>query len=86
MKVLIAASEKIYYNATINNCRRQEQKKALIIGDSIEKDIKRWKISKKLKTANASTNKRILLNIYLILVVFCFFNVKNIYCRNNFFA
>ena len=80
------------YDATINNCRRQERKKALIIGDSTEKDIKKWKINKKLKTANASINKSILLNIYLILI-FLTSNINvllkicfTIYCRDNFFA
>ena len=39
-----------------NNGRKQERKKALIIGDSMVKDIKRWKINKKLKFSNASVN------------------------------
>ena len=37
-----------------NNGRRQEWKKALIIGDSMVKGIKRWKINKKLKFTNVS--------------------------------
>ena len=61
----------------------------------MEKDIKRWKINRKLKTANASKNKCIHLK-YLsdsrfynvqykginVLIKICF----TIYCRNNFFA
>ena len=39
-----------------NNCRRHERKKALIIGDSMVKGIKRWKINKKLKFTNAYVN------------------------------
>ena len=39
-----------------NNGRRQERKKALIIGDSMVKGIKRWKINKKLKFTNVSVN------------------------------
>ena len=38
------------------NGRKQQRKKALIIGDSMVKGIKRWKINKKLKFSNASAN------------------------------
>ena len=38
------------------NGRRQERKKALIIGNSMVRGIKRWKINKKLKFTNASVN------------------------------
>ena len=37
-----------------NNCRRHERKKALIIGHSMVKGIKTWKINKKLKFTNVS--------------------------------
>ena len=39
-----------------SNGRRQERKKALIIGDSMVKGIKKWKINKKLKLTNVSVN------------------------------
>ena len=39
-----------------NNGRRQERKKALIIGDSMVKGIKRWKINKKMKFTNPCVN------------------------------
>ena len=39
-----------------NNGHRQEKKETLIIGDSMLKGIKRWKINKKLKFTNASVN------------------------------
>ena len=38
------------------NGRKQQRKKALIIGDSMVKGIKRWKINKKLKFSNGSAN------------------------------
>ena len=44
-----ATQDQIY-----NNGCRQERKKALIIGDSMVKGIKRWKINKKLKFTNTS--------------------------------
>ena len=39
-----------------NNGCRQERKKVLIIGDSMVKGIKKWKINKELKFTNASVN------------------------------
>ena len=39
-----------------NNGRKQERKKALIIGDCMVKGIKRWKINKKLNFTIASVN------------------------------
>ena len=39
-----------------NNGHRQEKKKALIIGDSMVKDIRRLNINKKLKFTNVSVN------------------------------
>ena len=39
-----------------NNGSKEERMKALIIGDSMVKIVKRWKINTKLKFTNASVN------------------------------
>ena len=50
-EINVATQDQINYNG-----RKQERKKALIIGDSMVKGIKRWKINKKLKFTNAFVN------------------------------